>query len=232
MSKENIKRIIALLIGVGTITVGLFTWRAGQIGSAAAFDDRTSVGQQVDVENARIDVAVEAARQARQYDLYISEYTVAAQLDADAVALRAQGETQLAETAEAAAVARREAATVRASEAGVFGADTLAIDPDSVSTEPVPFDLEQRIEALTVQETTGLDSAGDLEPQQWADEAGRHTRSHTQPHLLGGRAADRGGAADRRRGHGEPTGPPIGPRHRRGADRVSVVGGFTMGWTA
>jgi hypothetical protein len=171
VSVENMKRIIALLIGVGTITVGLFTWRAGQIGSAAAFDDRTAVGQQVDVENARIDIAVEAARQARQYDLYLSQYAIADELDADAADLRARGEEQLADVAAAEAVARRQAATVRASEAGVFGADTLAADPDAVSAEPAPFDLETRIETLTVEETTGLDSAGDLDPQQWADDA-------------------------------------------------------------
>ena len=232
MSKENIKRIIALLIGIGTITVGLFTWRAGQIGSAAAFDDRTAVGQQIDVENARIDVAVEATRQARQYDLYISEYAIADELDADAVELRAQGQDQLADVAEAEALARRESATVRASEAGVFGADTLAVDPDSVSTEPVPFDLEQRIEALTVQETTGLDSAGDLEPQQWADDADDiRDRIRNLTYWVGvlliavvlltaaevtvSRRVRRSGLA-------------IGVL----LIGVSVVGGFTMGWTA
>jgi hypothetical protein len=171
VSKENVKRVIALMIGIGTITVGLFTWRAGQIGSAAAFDDRTAVGQQVDVENARIDVAVEAARQARQYDLYVSDYAVAAGLDADAEELRARGENDLADRAAGEATALREAATARAAAALVFGRDTLATDPDSVSTEPVPFDLENRIAALTAEETTGLDSAGDLDPQQWADDA-------------------------------------------------------------
>jgi hypothetical protein len=171
VSVENLKRVIALLIGVGTITVGLFAWRAGQIGSAASFDDRTAVGQQVDVENARIDVAVEAARQARQYDLYLSDYAVAAGLDSEVEVLRARGDDQLADAATIEAAALRQAATLRASAAGVFGANTLATDPDAVATEPLPFDLEARIGALTAEETTGLDSAGDLDPQQWADDA-------------------------------------------------------------
>ena len=163
--------MIALLIGIGTITVGVFTWRAGQIGSAASFDDRSAVGQQVDVENARIDVAVEAARQARQYDVYLAEYAVAAALDSDADELQSSGDVELAATTRNQAVGRREAATARATAAGVFGPSTLATDPGEVSTEPLPFDLETRIELLTLEEATGLDSAGDLDPQARADEA-------------------------------------------------------------
>jgi hypothetical protein len=171
MSTENVKRIIALMIGVGTIIAGLFTWHAGQIASGASFDDRTAVGQQVDVENARIDVAVEASRQARQYDVYLSDYAIADGLDANAERLRAAGDVDLAEVAEAEAVNRREAATTRATVAGVFDASSLAVDSGVVSAEPRAFDLETRIAALTAEEATGLDSAGDLDPQKWADES-------------------------------------------------------------
>jgi hypothetical protein len=171
MSTENVKRVIALTIGVGTILAGLFTWRAGQIGSAAAFDDRTAVGQQIDVENARIDIAVEASRQARQYDVYLSQYAIADGLDDDAAALREAGQGALADVAAEDAAVRRETATVRATEAGVFGTNTFATDSGLVSDEPRSFDLQTRLDSLTAEETTGLDSAGDLDPQKWADDA-------------------------------------------------------------
>ena len=78
------KRSIALLIGVATISAGVLTWRGGQIGSSASFNDRQSVGEQVDLDNAEVDVTIEAARQARQYDRYLAEYAVADGLDNDA----------------------------------------------------------------------------------------------------------------------------------------------------
>ena len=54
------------MIGISTVTAGLFTWRGGQIGSTAAYNDRQSVGEQIDGETAEGDVKIEAARPARQ----------------------------------------------------------------------------------------------------------------------------------------------------------------------
>lgn len=47
MTVENQKRLLALLLGLVTIAARLFSWRAGQIGSTAAFDDRQSIGQTI-----------------------------------------------------------------------------------------------------------------------------------------------------------------------------------------
>ncbi|MEZ5382050.1 MAG: hypothetical protein R2754_09690 [Microthrixaceae bacterium] len=171
MSVATLKRLIALLIGLATITAGLFTWRSGQIGSTAAFDDRQAIGEQVDVETARVDIAVEASRQARQYDRYLAEYAVAAELEAEAEQLRAQGDAASAMSAEERATARRSAATVRATDAGIFGVDDLTPDADEVPTTPQDFDLQTRIDELTVAEATELGSSGDLDPQRWADES-------------------------------------------------------------
>lgn len=171
MTAADLKRLIALLIGIATVVTGVFTWRAGQIGSAAAFDDRQAIGEQVDVEHAGIDVAVEAARQAREYDRYLTDYAVAEALDADADELEAAGDTELAVSARRQATTTRRSATLRASASGVFGAGTLARNPDQVATEPLVFDLESRIATLIRAEETGLDSASDLDPQQWADDA-------------------------------------------------------------
>lgn len=168
MHVETKRRLIAFTIGLGTITAGLFAWKAGQVGSSANFDDRQSISQQVDLENVQIDVAVEAARQARQYDRYVTEYVIAAGLDEDADALRQAGQVELALVAEGEATARREAATERAFASGVFDQTALA-NAQQVTEEPREFDLDRRIGVLEAEATTGLGSAGDLDPQGWAD---------------------------------------------------------------
>jgi hypothetical protein len=165
---ETKRRLIAFTIGLGTITAGLFAWRAGQIGSSANFDDRQSISQQVDLENVRIDVTVEASRQARQYDRYVSEFAVADGYDDDADALRTAGQEELALLAAAEAQNRREAATQRAFDSGVFDPAALA-NSQQVTEEPRPFDLEQRIQSLYTERTTGLASTGELDPQALAD---------------------------------------------------------------
>lgn len=170
MRVQTKRRLIALMIGLGTVAAGLFAWRAGQIGSGANFDDRQSISQQVDEETVRIDVAVEATRQARQYDRYVADYLVAEGLDDDAARLREVGATELALVAESDADARRAAATDRAYASGVFDRATLT-NSAQVTEEPRPFDLQERLEQLYVEQTTGLTSQGDLDPQHWADES-------------------------------------------------------------
>ena len=159
------------MIGVSTVTAGLFTWRGGQIGSTAAYNDRQSVAEQIDVETAELDVNLEAARQARQYDRYLADFAVADELDSEATALRGSGQGELADLAERQASARRSAATQRATDAGVFGPSTLGVGVEAVTARPQAFDLEERIDELRVLESTGLGSASDLQPQRWADES-------------------------------------------------------------
>ena len=171
MSTTNLKRLIALMIGISTVTAGLFTWRGGQIGSTAAYNDRQSVGEQIHVETAEVDVNIEAARQARQYDRYLADYPVAGGPDSDAEALRSTGQGELADLAERQAAARRAAATQRATDAGVFGPSTLGERSEAATAQPQAFDLEERIDELRVLESTGLGSASDLQPQRWADES-------------------------------------------------------------
>ena len=149
MSTTNLKRLIALMIGISTVTAGLFTWRGGQIGSTAAYNDRQSVGEQIDVETAEVDVNIEAARQARQYDRYLADYAVAGGLDSDAEALRSTGQGELADLAERQAAARRAAATQRATDAGVFGPSTLGERSEAATAQPQAFDLEARIDGAS-----------------------------------------------------------------------------------
>lgn len=50
MSTSRIKWLTAFLIGIATVTAAAFSWRAAQIGSTAAFDDRQSISETVRVD--------------------------------------------------------------------------------------------------------------------------------------------------------------------------------------
>lgn len=171
MTPANIKRLIALCIGIATISAGGFTWRGGQIGSTAAFNDRQSVSEQIDLETAEVDVTIEATRQARQYDRYLADFAVADQLDADARTMQGEGQADQAAAASDLADERRTVATKRATDAGVFGPAMLGEDRAAASATPQTFDLQERLDELRVVETTRLGSTGDLQPQKWADES-------------------------------------------------------------
>jgi hypothetical protein len=67
MTVENQKRLLALLLGLVTIGAGLFSWRAGQLGSTAAFDDRQSIGQTIKQEQQKLEVALIGAVDAVSY---------------------------------------------------------------------------------------------------------------------------------------------------------------------
>ncbi|MEZ5169486.1 MAG: hypothetical protein R3A49_01910 [Acidimicrobiia bacterium] len=171
MSEENQKRLIALLIGLTTVCAGLFTWRAAQIGSTAAFDDRQAVGETIKVEQQNVNVAVEAVRQADEYNTYLSDYAVATELDAQAGAARAGGDDAEADELAEAAESTRATASLRAARAGVFGLNVLGANLEEPGVEPQPFDLTDRIEELSSEQATALLSPGVLDPDEWADEA-------------------------------------------------------------
>ena len=48
------KWAIAFLIGLATVTAASFTWRAAQIGSTAAYDDRQSISETVRSEQGEV----------------------------------------------------------------------------------------------------------------------------------------------------------------------------------
>jgi hypothetical protein len=171
VSVENQKRLLALLLGVTTILAGVFTWRAGQLGSAAAFADRQSVGQTIKQEEQRTEVALAALSAASAYVRYVADYTEAAALDAQAQQLRSEGEAAGAQVSEQEASDLRRQASVHAAAAGVFGAQSIYTDLRQPSTEPRPFDFEQHLADLQAEVSTGITSPGVLDPQRWADEA-------------------------------------------------------------
>lgn len=168
---ENQKRVLALLLGLVTIAAGFFSWRAGQIGSTAAFDDRQAIGQTIKQEEQNVEVALFAATDAVSYVRYLADYAEAATLDDDAAALSSAGEAQLAAVRETQADDLRRGATVRAAKGGVFGAP--AVFGDVLEPQPAPrqFDLQQHLGALRAELSTDIRSPGPLDPDKWAQEA-------------------------------------------------------------
>lgn len=163
--------VVALLIGAATVFAAAFGWRAAQIGSTAAFDDRQSISETLAAERQRIDVGAAAGNDSRDYARYLAGYATAAELDNQADALEEAGSDSAASDARREARLLRRASTERAADAGVFGRFSIADDLEQPTATPRAFDLEDRIEARTVEAETGIDSPGQLDPDGWAQDA-------------------------------------------------------------
>lgn len=171
MSVENQKRLLALLLGIATITVGLFLWRGGQLGSTAAFDDRQSISQTLKQERERLEVGLTALSDAQTYGRYRADYVEAAALDDEADELADDGFPALAASSGGEADDVRRAATFLAARGGVFGPQAILASFAEPSTEPLPFSLGEHTRALQAEVAAGIASPGALDPDRWAEEA-------------------------------------------------------------
>ena len=167
MSRSRARWAIAFLIGLATVTATGLGWRAAQIGSTAAFDDRQSIGETLRVERQNVERTITVAADAREYARYRADYAVAAALDREAGA----SASPAARAARDRAAALREGATRRAATAGVFGPFTITDDLLTPRRVPRPFDAGARARALAAEQTTSLDSPGVLDPDGWARSA-------------------------------------------------------------
>lgn len=171
MSGSRLRWGVAFLIGLASVTAAGLGWRAAQIGSTAAYDDRQSISETIAVEQARVERAATLAADAREYARYRSDYAVAAALDREAVRLAAHRAVELAAVSRREAAALREGATRRAATAGVFGRSTIGSDLLQPTRTPRPFDYKARARALEVEASASLDSPGNLDPEGWASAA-------------------------------------------------------------
>ncbi len=163
--------VVAFLIGAATVLAAAFGWRAAAIGSTAAFDDRQSISETLAAERQTIDVGLGAADDTRDYNGYLADYAVAAELDNQADALKDAGSSAAASDARREAQLLRRTSTERAADAGVFGRFSIADDLEQPSPTPRTFSLEDRVEARTVEVATEFGSPGQLDPDRWAQEA-------------------------------------------------------------
>ena len=160
--------LVPLLIGVVTITAGLFSWRAGQLASSAAYEDRQSVGQTIKQEQLNVQAGLQTVNDAVGYVSYRADFAEASALDGVAVELAEQGLLESSEAASAEAADKREAATRRAESVGVFGQQSILNQTIEAPDEPVPFDIDDQLAANKADLSTGITSPGVLNPQDWA----------------------------------------------------------------
>jgi hypothetical protein len=154
VSVRNLRWAILFLVGVASVTATAFGWRAAQIGSDAAFDDRQSISETVRVDQGRVEDTLAVAAQEREYGRYRADYAVAAALD------------RRGRRIEAASL--RRGASRRAANLGVFGAFSVGDDLLRPRLRPRAFSPAARARALAAEESTALDSPASLDPDRWA----------------------------------------------------------------
>ena len=130
--------VVAFLIGVATVFAAAYGWRAAAIGSTAAFDDRQSISETIAVEQQTIDVALGVTGDLRDYNQYLADYAVAAELDNQASAIEEEGDGAAAKDVRREAQLLRQSSTERAADSGVFGRFSIADDLEQPSATPAP----------------------------------------------------------------------------------------------
>ena len=163
--------LVPLLLGIVTVPAGFFTWRAGQLGSAAAFEDRTSVSQTIRQEEQSIEATLGAVDDAAAYVDYVADFAEAGGIDDLADEVEAAGDAAGADDLRGRAEGLREAATQDAAAAGVFGRQTLLAQTVERDEDPLPFDFDEQKARILAEVSTGVRSPGLLDPQGWADRA-------------------------------------------------------------
>jgi hypothetical protein len=171
VSKLNQQRLIIFLIGAATIAAGVISWRIGQIGSTAAFDDRQSVSQTVTQQEQEIEINLGLADAISTYVDYVADYSEAEAIDATSQEVAAQGREVLAASLSADADNLRLAASARAVDAGLFSRQSLTVDLLTDTTEPRTLDLPTQRQRIAAEVTSGPTSPGVLDPDFWAEEA-------------------------------------------------------------
>ena len=165
------KWLVPGLIGLVTITAGLLTWRAGQLGSSAAFEDRQSVGQTISTQTQATEAGLATLYQASGYVSFAADMAEAAAYDDLAEEAAAQGNAEVAGELHSRAEEVRRSASVLAGATGVLDAQTLFELQLDQGAGLEPFDATTRFESNRATIASRVTEPGDLEPQEWADRA-------------------------------------------------------------
>ena len=165
----DLKSIIAILIGVVSVTGAVVTWRAALLAEYATDSDREAVAETVLSQRGEVNARLEVGAQERAFARYRSDIIAADRLDADADTLRAQGRAEDARAAENEATARRREADELAALSGF--SQYLGEDEGGVPT----FDSERSLQDLVRDDI----EASQVDPEQTAARAD-DLRSHSQ----------------------------------------------------
>lgn len=165
--------IVPALIGLVTISAGLVTWRAGQLGSTSAYEDRQSVGQTITQQQQVTEAGLGTTAQAAAWVAYSASLAEAAALKDLASEAADQGRYDVAADLLEQAGRVTTSANELAEAQSVFGTQELLrreIDPNAAA-EDGGFNIEQRFETLKANAASGVTSPGVLDPDAWAARA-------------------------------------------------------------
>lgn len=165
----DLKSIIAILIGVVSVTGAVVTWRAALLSEYATDNDRQAVAETVLRQKAEVNARLEVGAQERDFARYRSDIIAADRLDADAEALRGQGREIEAQAAENESTARRREADELASLSGF--SQYLGEDDGGLPT----FDVDRSRQDLVRDDT----EAAQVDPAQTSKRAD-DLRAHSQ----------------------------------------------------
>lgn len=165
----DLKSIIAILIGLVSVTGAVVTWRAALLAEYATDNDRQAVAETVLRQRGEVNAQLEVGAQQRDFARYRSDIIAADRLDADAETLRAQGRGDDARAAENEATARRKEADELAALSGF--SQYLGEDEGGLPT----FDSERSRLDLVRDDI----EASQVDPEQTAERADA-LRSHSQ----------------------------------------------------
>ena len=165
----DLKSIIAILIGVVSVTGAVVTWRAALLSEYATDNDRQAVAETALRQRAEVNGRLEVGAQERAFARYRSDIIAADRLDEDADALRAQGRIVEARAIANEATARRKEADELAALSGF--SQYLGEDDGGLPT----FDAERSRQDLVRDDV----EAAQVDPVQTAARAD-DLRAHSQ----------------------------------------------------
>ncbi len=163
--------IVPLLIGLVTITAGVFTWRAGQLGSSAAYQDRQSVSQTITQQQQDTEAGLKTVNDAVNYIGYAADFAQAAAVDDLAQEADDQGEANAAQDLRTQAQELRDSASAEVVAVGVFGTQQVLTQSATDPTMPIPFSTQEQLLTNSADVSTGITSPGVLDPNGWAAKA-------------------------------------------------------------
>ena len=165
----DLKSIIAILIGLVSVTGAVVTWRAALLSEYATDNDRQAVAETALRQRAEVNGRLEVGAQERAFARYRSDIIAADRLDEDADALRAQGRVVEARAVENEATARRKEADELAALSGF--SQYLSEDEGGLPT----FDAERSRQDIVRDDV----EAAQVDPVQTAERAD-DLRAHSQ----------------------------------------------------
>jgi hypothetical protein len=166
--RRDAKLVIAVLIGLMSVTGAFITWKSSQLGERATDQDRLAIAETVLQEQSRAQVESQLRDEQQAFVQFKEDLTNARLLETEAESLAASGLPAEAAQARDEAAVLREVANNRAS----LTFDQSYVEFDEETGVPTEFKTDQRREDLRNLD----DQAAKLSPDRTAAQAAEYRR--------------------------------------------------------